>query len=965
MLKRPSLFASLLFISFSICALTCIRTGDDFSNIKKRSSADQSFIQSSLSKIPVSFEENRGQVADEIFFISRGSGYDALFAADRIYFTPKSGAEKGQKSRPPMSLVFQNREGGSAPTGIDTIEQKSNYFIGDDPSQWRTGLNNFSRIEYQELYPGVDLKFYGNQRKLEYDFIIAPGARTDRIKFGFDGADSVTISDDGNLAVSAGPEKVIIRSPFAYQQIDGNRRMIDCNFQVDDAGKVSFSVGSYDRDQELIIDPVLEFSTFFGGSGTDISYGVAVDTAGNIYIAGATSSVNFPLKNPLYNSINGASDAFIMKLNPSISTILFSTFIGGRNSGDRCWAISVDDHGFIYVAGETSSLNFPLVNPIQANFRGTVDGFIAKFTGDGGTMVFSTYHGGFYFDCIYGLKTDSSGNIYVTGRTEAPNFTVKNAIQTTLRGQRDAFITKINADGDIVFSTYLGGNPTTNGVRDEETGYGIALDSNLNIYVTGATDSTSFPTLNAVQPTLSGVEDAFVTKISADGSQIVYSTYFGGTRADNARDIAVDSFGNAYITGYTVSRDYPQLHPIGNQTTGNVDAFLTKFSASGKKVIYSTLLGGSDAENNGLVSENIPTGSIRVDNLGYVYLTGKTDSRDFPTVLPLQSQLSGDQDAFVVKVDPAGSSLIFSTYLGSSYIGLSGFEDRGLAISIDGNGKIYVTGQVLKNDFPLVFPAQGAFGGGLSDVFVSRISTPDINTIAPVSAASFFGAALSSESIVAAFGTGLATGIQAGEEVPLPTVLLGTKVRVRDSVGTERLAPLFFVSPSQVNFLMPAGMANGGATVSITNADNFTASSIVYIDDTAPGLFSANANGQGLAAAFAFRIKADGTQTYEPIVQIDNFGRLVAIPINLGPESDKVFLLLFGTGIRNRRSLESVKIRIGDVDASVAYAGPQSFYVGQDQINVEIPRSLAGRGLVTVSMTVDEMIANSVQVVIR
>lgn len=952
MFNRPKSYIGAFLVSLCMCALIPAFTGT-----QAELHRDPVAVESLLSRLGLSFEENRGQAPGEVDFLARGSGYDAYFGAGEVAVATRSGR-----------LVRMRLKGGerdSRASGLGRVERTSNYFTGSEPERWRTGVANYAALIYRDLYCGIDLKFYGSGRRMEYDFIVAPGANPRMIEMSFDGAEGARIDASGNIDLGGGESGLTIHRPFAYQAEGGVRRQVECRFSMTGAGSVSLIVGEYDRTRELVIDPVLEFSTFAGGSGTDIGYAVAVDNSGDIYLAGTTSSVNFPLRNPLFNALNGASDAFVMKINPATATVLFSTFIGGRNPGDRCWAVSVDDAGFVYLAGETSSLNFPLVNPFQTNFRGSIDGFVAKLSHDGGALLFSSYLGGYFFDIIYGMAVDRFGSIYVTGRTEAPNFPVKNALQPAINGARDAFVTKINADGDIEFSTYLGGGPATSGARDEEAAYGIALDSNLDIYIAGYTDSPTFPTLNAAQSMLAGVEDAFVAKLSADGSRLIYSTYFGGTRVDNARGIAVDSYGGAYITGYTVSPDFPLVNPIKKENRANIDAFVARLSPSGREVVFSTYFGGSRAENTSLISENVPVGSIAVDGLGNIYITGKTESEDFPTVAPLQSRLLGDQDAFVARLDPSGTTILFSTFLGSSYSGLSGFEERGLGLALDRNRNLYVAGQVLQVDFPTIFPSQRNYGGGLSDAFVCRISTADLTQLAPVSAASYAGSALAAESIVAAFGLGMAPGVESGREIPLPTSLLGTRVIVRDSQGVERRAPLFFVSPSQVNFQMPEGTATGPARVSIVNIDNFTSSAMVYVDRMAPGLFSVNASGQGLAAAFAFRIKPDGTQSYEPVAQMDGEGRMTAVPINLGSEGEEVFLLLFGTGIRNRTSLEEVKIRIGEVDAQVSYAGPQNYFVGQDQVNVRIPRSLAGRGMVGVTMTVDERISNQLQVAIR
>jgi uncharacterized protein (TIGR03437 family) len=439
----------------------------------------------------------------------------------------------------------------------------------------------------------------------------------------------------------------------------------------------------------------------------------------------------------------------------------------------------------------------------------------------------------------------------------------------------------------------------------------------------------------------------------------------GGTRADDGRGIAVDAHRNAYVIGYTLSQDFPRVEALQPVNGGGGDGFVAKINAAGSALIYSTYLGGTGAENAGLVSDLTPACAIAVDSLGNAYVTGKTESQNFSVSRAINGTLRGDDDAYVAKIDPAGSDLIYSTYLGSTFTGNNGFEERGLAIATDRLGTVFVTGQMLKNDFQTVTPVQAAYGGGLSDAFIAKISTPDIAGIAALSAASFVGGSFAPESIVTAFGTNLSLGTEVATSIPLPTTLLGTTVKVTDKAGSERMAPLFFVSPGQVNFLIPRDTVAGKATITIANAQTGSLSSTVLIESIVPGLFSAAATGQGLAAAVALRVKPDGAQSFEPVVQLDGLGRLVATPIDLGPDGDQVFLLLFGTGWRNNSQLMNVTVRVAESDLPVLYAGAQGSFVGQDQINLRLPRTLAGRGEVSLVVTIDGRISNAVNVSIR
>lgn len=935
------------------------RPGDGSPSLAKPS--NEAKIAQSFSNLPLSFEEHRGQANSDARFVSRGPGYTLCLTPSESRF-----ALRDRQSSFGLKLIDSSPD----PTveGVEVLPGKSNYFIGNDPSQWRTDVVNYSRVRYRAVYPGVDLIYDGQQGRLEYDFVVAPRTDPKQIRFDLADAGQIKIDELGNLVFAAGEATLRLRKPTIYQVIEDRRQVVEGGYHIDQESQISFEIGNYDSNKELIIDPVVEYSTYFGGSGSDIGYAIAIDSQNNIYITGQTSSGNLPLKNPYDNTLEGANDAFVMKLNSAGTTLLFSTYIGGRNPGDRGWGIAVDRSGNVYFTGETNSLNFPVVNAAQPNFRGNVDAFAAKLNVSGNVLLYSTYLGGTLFDSAYAIALDQFDSAYIVGRTDSTSFPVKNALQPALRGQRDAFVTKLDADGALVFSTFLGGEPAVAGGRDDEAGYGVAIDSLQNIYLTGFTSSPSFPIVNGLQPTFGGVEDAFIAKLNASGSAIVYSTFLGGTRVDNGRGIAVDSFGDVCVTGYTISSDFPVLNALQPEYGGNTDAFVAKLNASGKAFIYSTYIGGSGEENTGLVSDNVPTGAIAVDNLGNVYLTGKTESIDFPLVRPVQPALRGDNDAFILKLDPAGSALIYSTYLGSSFTGNTGFDERGLGLAIDPFGTVFVTGQVLKNDLMTVFPVQANYGGGLSDAFIAKISTPEIITPAPVSAASYLGAAHATESIVAVFGANLAGGTEIANTVPLPTTLLGATVKVKDKSGVERSAPLFFVSPGQVNFQIPPGVAPGKAAITMTNTQgttNTSTSATIWVGAVAPGIFTANNDGQGVPAALLLRVKADGSQIYEPVARLDEFGRFVPAPIDLGPETDQVFLILFGTGWRGRSDLSKVQVQVGGIAAPVLFAGPQGVFIGEDQINMSLPRSLAGKGEVALTMTVDGMIANAVKVNLR
>lgn len=918
-----------------------------------------------LAGLPIAFEPNRGQAENSTQFIARTPdlAIDFSSAGPRLRWRAHKSESAGS-----LEIHFPGANRQPKIEGEVPLAGAGNYFIGNDPAGWITDLPTYGRLRYRQIYPGVDLVFYGRGRHLEYDFVIAPGADPAKVRMEFAGADRMWRDDSGNLILVIEDRELAIRAPAIYQETERGRQAIPGHYVINEDRQVSLELADFDAARPLIVDPIIDFSTYLGGVGLDTGYAVTVDPAGNIYVVGQTASLNFPTRNPLFNALNGANDAFIVKVNPQGSTVLFSTYLGGRNPGDRAWAVAVDRNGHIHVCGETNSVNFPIVNGAQTNFRGNTDAFISILANAGNALLYSSYLGGSFQDVAYGMALDDDGNIYLTGGTKSSNFPTRNPLQAELRGPKDAFVAKLNAAGELVFSTYLGGDAAGDGGSEDESGFGIALDPWRNIYLAGLTSSPTFPTVNALQAHFGGVEDAFIARIEADGSKFAYATYLGGSRADNARGIAVDAFGQVYLTGYTFFPDFPTVDPLQPDYKGNIDAFVAKLSAAGDRLIFSTFLGGSAEENTGILTDLTPSSAIAVDKTGNIYVAGKTGSTDFPTVFPIQGTLRGHTDAFVAKIDPAGSALLFSTFLGSSFIGDNGIDERALGLAIDPFGGMYLTGQVLQNDLPTVLPFQPNYGGGLSDAFLIKVSTPDLTTVAPVSAANYIGSAIAPESIVAVFGSNLAPTTEVAAAVPLPLELQSTSVTVEDRLGAKRPAPLFFVSPFQINLQIPPGTAPGRATLTVGNAMTLPGgkvSATIWINPVAPSLFAANADGQGVPAAQLLRIKADGTVNYEPVARLNFQGRYEPIPLDLGPESDQLYLVLFGTGWRNVADLSRVTARIGGIDVPVLYAGAQADYVGLDQINVPLPRQLMGRGEVSLALSAESMLANLLTVNVR
>ena len=589
--------------------------------------------------------------------------------------------------------------------GAEELPGKINYLIGNDPAKWRTNISTYAKVKSEGVYPGVDLVYYGNQGQLEYDFVVAPSMDPKAIRLKFRGAGELRVDRKGDLLLGSGIKEVRFEKPMVYQELAGKKKPVEGSYLLASADQIGFRLGDYDHSQPLVIDPVLSYSTYLGGdaaegyaiavdtagdayvtgnagftnfptanglqpalggpnatnafitkfnshgsalvystylggSNLDTGYGIAVDTAGNAYVTGVTSSANFPTVNALQATLAGSENAFITKINASGSALIYSTYLGGSGY-DAGMGIAVDASGNAYVAGNTGSIDFPTANALQPASGGGEDAFVAKINASGSALVYSTYLGGSALENGEAIAVDTAGNAYVTGQTSSTNFPTANALQSTSGGgYYNAFVTKINASGSaLVYSTYLGGSGS-------DGGSGIAVDASGNVYVTGNTSSTNFPKVNALQSTLAGNYNGFVTKFNATGSALIYSTYLGGSGGDQGNGIAVDASGNAYVTGITSSFDFPTVNALQSAYAGTYDAFVSEINANGSALIYSTYLGGSNRDF-GL--------GIAADPSGNAYVTGNTSSTNFPTANALQAALGGRGagiNAFVTKISP-------------------------------------------------------------------------------------------------------------------------------------------------------------------------------------------------------------------------------------------------------------------------------------------------------------------------
>jgi len=724
------------------------------------------------------FEANQGQTDTRVKFLSRGHGYSLFLTADEAVLSLQrsSQGKAGHAASPFASsnnvihMRLDRANSAARVSGADLLPGKSNYFIGNDPSKWHRGIPQYARVNYESVYPGVDLTYYGNQGQLEYDFRVAPGADPNQIALTFEGAR--TRLDDGDLVLSTSHGDVHFHAPYIYQPDGNTRKTVAGSFRRLADNKVGFQIGSYDHSRELIIDPALSYFTYLGGSGTESNVQVAIDAGLNIYVAGSTNSPDFPVTTgPPF--AGGTTDVFIAKLNPAIpapqSQLIYATYLGG-NGADDAAGLAVEPGGQAYVAGKTASNNFPTTSTaFQTSATGT-HGFLTKLDVSGGLTLptaYSTYLAGNGTDSITGLAIDTRGDAFVTGTTTSTD--TATGFPATPTGYQIApvpgvsnqfFATKIAtappAAGptSMVYSTYFGGgNPAV----PQITGGGIAIDNGGNMYITGATNflfdpnavndnpRTNFPILNAQQPCLDQPPsvtacdlnqtalDAFVAKINPNRTGtvgLVYSTYLGGSLDDTGLGIAVDGLSNAYVTGKTLSPDWtlpvsPAPSPFQSTFAGsgvNInDAFVAKIgnpngTSPTYPLTYFTYLGGTGDD----VGE-----AIAVDSVQAAHVTGSTSSPDLPVFDPLQDQLTYGlaTDAFVAQIltTTAGQALGDSV----SYLGGSS-EDRGLGIAVDVNSTVYVAGVTQSSNFPkpVAPPAPPPFQSNLNgpqDAFLVRI----------------------------------------------------------------------------------------------------------------------------------------------------------------------------------------------------------------------------------------------------
>jgi uncharacterized protein (TIGR03437 family) len=975
-------------------------------------------------QLPYTFELNQGQTDPRVQYLARGNGHTLFLTNNGAVMRLKRAGESARTLR--MTL-----QGGHEPAGIDALDAsptRSNYFVGKDGAQWRRDVPHFSRVRYRSVYKGIDLVYHSSEGQLEYDFVVAPGAAAEGIAIRFDGADQIRVNRAGELELALGGRTLVHRQPVAYQEVAGQRRMVPAAYEVRD-GAAGFRLGAYDHELPLVIDPVVVYSTYIGGNLGEMVNAVAVDKDGNTYLTGETNSIDFPvvgtpimqpryslsysfvvkvnaagnkilfssyiggssntrglaiavdsdanvylggvtgardfpLANPTQNNQPGLNIGYVMKLNPQGDKLLFSTYIGGERN-DRVDALAIDGQGSIYVTGYASSTTLPVVNAFQPKIGGSSDGLVAKFAAPNYRLAYCSYLGGVGVDEPYGIAVDSSGSAFVTGYTWSPNLATTGAYQTKMLSSGDGFLLKVRPAGDtLAFYTYLGG-------ANEDHPQALALDNSGNPVIVGSTSSKNYPvSANAIQKELKGYEDVFLTKLDANGTSMVYSTYLGGTQPtgshylEEARGVAVDRQGNMVVTGVTNSSDFPRVRSL-QAFGGGTDAFLFALDPAGDKILYSTPIGGAKDE---------VAHGLAIDPSGAVYVGGHSLSADFPLKAALRSAFAGNEEGFLTKIcDPtlilspnsltfvklpgnevpaaqnvavnACTAIPFTVASTGAFLKVtptSGNTNASLAVSVDATSL-----------------TPGDYKGTITVTAVDAINSPQtvevLLHVAPpppaitgagvLNAASSKGGPVSAGELLVIYGNNVG-----------PEQLAGTRVdgdRVVGETGNTRVlfdgvpGAMIYAASGQVSAIVPYSVH--GKTNTKVEVERFGVRSnavTMQVAPASPALFTLNSAGFGQGAILNQDASVNGEEhpaERGSIVILYATGEGQTDP---GGVDGKLALQALP------KPMQSVRVSIGGQQAEILYAGAApSMVAGVMQINVKVPEGSA-TGSVPVRVTV-------------
>jgi uncharacterized repeat protein (TIGR01451 family) len=673
-----------------------------------------------LGRLPLAFERNDGQLDGRVRFSARGEAYEVALGPLGATLALSDRTAPGSSAQ--IAMRFLDARPAREMYGVEPLQGRSHYYRGNDAAAWPTDVPTFGRVRARGVYKGIDVEYYGRNRQLEYDFLVAPGADPSQIALAFEGVDRLSIDQTGDLLLQVGPRTIRQHRPVAWQDTKKGRRAVDADYLLLGRERVVIALGEYDRELALVIDPVLAYASYFGGNSDDQVRAVAVDGFGNIYLTGVTQSTNFPLASAAQGSKAGTAityDAFVTKLNPAGTTVFFSTYLGGTGNEnvatETAGSIAVDANGAVYIAGDTASADFPATagafQPTYgAGTNSPADGFVAKLSATG-TLTFASYLGGTDVDHINGVAVATDGDVVVSGRTRSTTlegFPLVNARDTTLSGNADIFVTRIESTGaSLVFSTYIGGS------GDELSFYrsGHALDAQGNVFVSGLTSSVDYPTTAGVIRTVrtNSTYDGFITKLSADGQNILASTWFGGANGENnVADVAIAPGGDAVIAGDTAATaGFPATNAFQSTHQGGLrDGFVARLNNTLTGIVFATYFGGNDRD----VAKD-----VTVDVNGGIHVVGTTRSPVFPLVQPVQNTLANGNDAFIAKFSPQGTPT-FSSYLGSLQV-----NEEGMAVGATPSGDTVAAGWTAGENFPRVNPYQNVFQGGFTDGWLARV----------------------------------------------------------------------------------------------------------------------------------------------------------------------------------------------------------------------------------------------------
>ena len=849
----------------------------------------------------IRFEPNSGQAEAGVKFLTRGHRSSLMLIA--------AGAQvrlRGAKGAEQLTMQMSGSNPHAEAVGVDRLPSSSNYLLGSDSAKWRTGVANYAKVRYHGVYQGIDLVYYGNGGELEYDFILKPGANPAQVRLRFSGQRGLRIDGEGNLAIRMSAGEVIQKRPRVYQDLGDHRVEISSSYHLR-GSSVGFELGTWDREHELVIDPVLSYSTFWGGGSEELAPELAIDSAGNAYLFGDTASSNFTTTNGALRSTRagGPFDNYITKFGPD-GKVVWSTLLGG--GGDETAAgIAVDGTGSVYLAGSTSSSDFPVSANAPQKIKGiggeaNTDVFVAKLNAAGSALVYATFLGARGDDTPTDIAINTAGEAFVTGFTFSVTFpTTVGALKTRDDAVLvEGFATRIDPTGStFVYSTFIGG---TFG----ELINAIAVDFQNNVYVAGTSFSPDFPvTTGAFQTNRQGISDPFVLKLNPQGNAIVYSTLVGGgTGPDTMLDLAIDSAGNAYITGVAESTDFPVgANPIQRTRQGSSDGFLFKLNQSGSSIVYGTYLGGAGGERGE---------SVAVDALGSAYVLLTTGSTSGLTPIQgVQTANAGGNDLYVLKISNDGASVVQSTFLGGAS------NELGRSIAVDNRDRAYVTASTQSSTMPGTAGSVQPGPGGARDSYWARLdfAAPGVTlSVAPTSLAATgaVGAAIARQQLSLV----VAAGQRPDWNLEVTTTSGGTWLEVTPSSGSG-------AATVDVNFrstALAAGTYNG--TITLVNRTANTRTPVpVTLTITPAGSSGGQLTSAGVLSAASFQ---GGGVSPGLIVTI--FGQ------RIGP--DQLVSAQIGTDLKFPTTVAETRVLFGGVPAPL-------IYVSAGQLSAIVPYAVA------------------------